>query len=106
MPDTLIAPALPAPFTPSIPPPPERELPLLDLVRAFRTNALRIWPRRAYEEPVIESWFLGRHSVLVNATELVRHVLVEARDRYGGRDRKRTGRKMRYANIANDVLWL
>ncbi|MFL5337383.1 MAG: cytochrome P450, partial [Geminicoccaceae bacterium] len=41
------------------------------------------WPRRAYEEAVFERPFFGRRTMLLNAPEAVRHVLVEARERYG-----------------------
>jgi unspecific monooxygenase len=76
-------PVLPGPFVPPAPVPPERELSFFALVRAFRTDVLTTWTRRAYEEWVLERPFLGRRSVLVNAPEAIRHVLVEGQDRYG-----------------------
>jgi len=83
MPDTSLAPALPGPFTPPGFTPPERDLPLLAAVRAFRTNALATWPRRAYEEMVIVRPFLGRRSVLVNEPAAIRALLVEGGERFG-----------------------
>jgi cytochrome P450 len=76
-------PILPGPFAPPAPVPPERELSFFALVRAFRTDVLSTWTRRAYEEWVLERPFLGRRSVLVNAPEAIRHVLVEGQERYG-----------------------
>lgn len=83
MPGLSLAPALPGPFLPPSPVPPEQELPFFALLRAFRTNVLATWPSRAYEEPVLVRPFLGRRSVLVNLPEAIRHVLVDAHDRYG-----------------------
>jgi len=85
MPDTLVPPpldALPAAFTPPIFTPPERELPLLALLRAFGTDALRTWPRRAYEERVLVRPFIGRRNVLLNDPPAIRALLVEGDDRF------------------------
>jgi cytochrome P450 len=83
MPDLSLAPALPGPFVPPRPMPPDREPPFFARLRALRTNVLTTWPRRAYEEPILEQPFLGHRSVLVNVPDAIRHVLVEAHDRYG-----------------------
>ncbi|HYI83148.1 MAG TPA: cytochrome P450 [Acetobacteraceae bacterium] len=78
-----VAAVLPGPITPPAPVPPDRELSVISLLRAYRTNILASWPRRAYEEWVLERPFVGRRRVLLNAPEAIRHVLVDAHDRYG-----------------------
>jgi cytochrome P450 len=83
MPGLSLAPVLPGPFVPPRPKPPDRELSFFARLRSLRTDVLTTWPRRAYEEPVLEQPFLGRRSVLVNVPDAIRHVLVEAQDRYG-----------------------
>jgi cytochrome P450 len=64
-------------FTPPIPAAPEADLPWYGLVTAFRTNVLGAWPRLAYEVPVLERRFLGRTSLLLNAPDAIRRVLVD-----------------------------
>src|SRR5438105_4575305 len=69
-----------------IPPTPEpaaRELSGLRLIAAFRSNALRSWSRRAYEESVVERHFFGRSSLLLNDPAAIRHVLVDNHLNYG-----------------------
>ena len=83
MPDIATAPVLPGPITPPAPVPPDRDLSIFSLLRAYRTNILASWPRRAYEEWVLERPFFGRRTLLLNAPEAIRHVLVEATERYG-----------------------
>ena len=83
MPDIATAPVLPGPITPPAPVPPDRDLSIFRLLRAYRTNVLASWPRRAYEAWVLERPLFGRRSVLLNAPDAIRHVLVDAHDRYG-----------------------
>jgi hypothetical protein len=47
------------------------------LASLMRTNNLRVWSQRAYEEEVIVRRFYGRASVLFNTPEAIRHVLVD-----------------------------
>ncbi|HYZ33865.1 MAG TPA: cytochrome P450 [Crenalkalicoccus sp.] len=82
LPDTLTD-ARPAPFTPPVMRAPERELPLLALLRAFRTNALTAWPRAAYESPVLVRPFFGRRSALLNDPAAIREVLLDGEERFG-----------------------
>jgi cytochrome P450 len=63
---------------PPAPEPPPESLSAFALARAFRTNALGAWSRRAYEEEIVERRFFGRHSVMLNAPAAIRHVLVDA----------------------------
>ncbi|MDO9707042.1 cytochrome P450 [Paracraurococcus lichenis] len=80
---TLLSPVLPAPFVPPAPEPPEQSPPFLGQLRGYRRNVIGTWPRRAYEEMVFERPFFGRRTLLLNAPEAIRHVLVEATERYG-----------------------
>jgi len=43
---------------------------------AVRTNALRLWSQEAYEEDVLAGRFLGRPNLVVNAPDLIHHVLI------------------------------
>lgn len=72
----------PEPFAPPAFTPPEHELPLLALLRAFGTDALRTWPRRAYEERVLVRPFIGRRNVLLNDPAAIRALLVEGEGRF------------------------
>jgi cytochrome P450 len=45
-------------------------------LRNMRGNALEMWGRRAYEQPVVVGSFLGRMQVLLNDPEAIGHVLV------------------------------
>ena len=47
------------------------------LLGALRTNALEMWPARAYEEELLVQSFFGRQRVLMNAPEGIKHVLVD-----------------------------
>ncbi|MCB4822885.1 cytochrome P450 [Roseicella aerolata] len=80
---TALSPVLPGPFLPPAPVPREQDMSFFAQLRAFRSDVIRTWPRRAYEEPVLERLFLGRNTLLVNTPEAVRHVLVDAAERYG-----------------------
>jgi cytochrome P450 len=76
-------PVLPAPILPPSPVPPEHDPSFRDRLRGFRNNAIAIWPRVAYEEPVFDSHFLGRRMLMLSTPEAVRHVLVDVPERYG-----------------------
>jgi cytochrome P450 len=69
-------------LVPPAPAPPEGALSARELIAAFRTNALRAWPRHAYETDIAERRFFGRSSVLVNAPEGIRRVLVDNHANY------------------------
>jgi len=49
----------------------------------MRTNNIRVWSQRAYEEEIVVRRFFGRSSVLFNAPEAIRHVLVDHPEAYG-----------------------
>jgi unspecific monooxygenase len=54
-----------------------RDLNWYRLLKALRTNALGMWPERAYEQDTLVNKFFGRQRVLLNAPEAIHHVLVE-----------------------------
>lgn len=64
-------------IVPPVPEPPREELPVRTLLAAFRTNALAAWPRRAYEDAILERRMLGRASYLLNDASAIRRVLVD-----------------------------
>lgn len=65
------------PLVPPRPRPITKELPLWRLVLQLRRNALVTWGEPAFQEEVIGRPFLGRDSLLVNAPDAIRHVLVD-----------------------------
>src|ERR1700732_702139 len=69
-------------FTPPVPEPPATELPWYGLVAAFRNNVIGGWPARAYEEMILGRRFLGRTSLLLNAPDAIRQVLVDDHARF------------------------
>src|ERR687898_2186476 len=70
-------------FVPPHPDPAPENLSPRQLAALMRTNNLRVWPQRAYEEEVVVRRFFGRSSVLFNAPEAIRHVLVDHPEAYG-----------------------
>lgn len=67
---------------PPLPPRPAQELPLLQFLRAVRTNALTMWTEAAYQEDVLRRRFLGRTNMLINAPDAIHHILVENSGNY------------------------
>jgi cytochrome P450 len=53
------------------------------LLKHYRTNALRAWPRHAYADDVLARPLFGRPSVLINAPADIRRVLVDNVANYG-----------------------
>jgi cytochrome P450 len=66
-------------FVPPRPEPPVEELGLFQFVKAMRTNAIRIWPRAAYEQDALvgRGAITGRTRVLVNTADAIHRVLVD-----------------------------
>ena len=64
-------------IAPPRPPAPQGELPLLGFLRAIRTNALTMWTEAAYEEDVLVRRLVGRSTMLLNAPEAIRRILVD-----------------------------
>ncbi|KQP41550.1 cytochrome P450 [Methylobacterium sp. Leaf104] len=67
---------------PARPEPPETDLGFLPSLRALSTNAIGIWPRRTYDEPISHRPFLGRTRFVVNDPDAIRHVLVDNHENY------------------------
>src|SRR6516164_4036303 len=66
-------------FVPPRSEPPAEELGLFQFVKAMRTNAIRIWPKAAYEEDALvgRAVVTGRTRVLINTADAIHRVLVE-----------------------------
>jgi cytochrome P450 len=69
-------------FVPPRPSIPAGELSWYRFLRAVRTNALEIWPQRAYRDDILVQAFLGRTRFLLNAPAAIHHVLVDNTDNY------------------------
>ncbi|GEO18832.1 cytochrome P450 [Microvirga aerophila] len=80
---TSVAPGGIRTFIPPHPDPAPENLSPRELASLMRTNNLRVWSQRAYEEEVVARRFFGRSSVLFNAHEAIRHVLVDHPEAYG-----------------------
>ena len=80
---TSVAPEDIRTFVPPHPDPAPENLSPRQLASLMRTNNLRVWSQRAYEEEVVVRRFFGRSSVLFNAPEAIRHVLVDHPEAYG-----------------------
>src|SRR5215217_4803324 len=61
--------------------PPDQVGPL-ELVRRMRTNGVTFYGRPAYEEEVLQRRFFGRTSIVLNAPDAIRHILVDKADAY------------------------
>ena len=70
-------------LVPPAPQPRIKDLSWYSVLAAFRTDGLRIWPQRAYEEDVHARSILGRPTYLLNNPSLIRHVLVDRDANYG-----------------------
>jgi len=68
---------------PPFPEPAAEDLPTFQFATTMRKNALSGFPRRAYEEAIVRRPFLGRHSLVINDPDAIRHVLVDSHERYG-----------------------
>jgi cytochrome P450 len=72
----------PSHFYPPVPEPPDQPLPFRHFLRAVRTNALTIWPKSAYQEPVATRTLFGRTNILLNDPDGIHRVLVGNADNY------------------------
>jgi cytochrome P450 len=81
--ETSVAPEDIRTFVPPHPDPAPENLSPRQLASLMRTNNLRVWSQRAYEEEVVVRRFFGRSSVLFNAPDAIRHVLVDRSEAYG-----------------------
>ncbi|KIZ38411.1 MULTISPECIES: cytochrome P450 [Rhodopseudomonas] len=68
-----------------VPPSPPRAPPgmsTLGQLAAMRTSAIETWGQQAYEEDVIKGRFFGHGSLILNAPDAIRHVLVDNYENY------------------------
>ena len=70
-------------FVPPYPDPAPDNLSARQLAQLMRTNNLRVWSQRAYEDEVVVRHVFGRSSVLFNTPDAIRHVLVDHPENYG-----------------------
>jgi unspecific monooxygenase len=75
-------PAKRRPLVPPTPPLAPEDQTALGRMRAMRTNAISTWGKRAYEEEVIHSRFLGRSTFILNTPDAIKHVLVDNYENY------------------------
>ncbi|MBV8094381.1 MAG: cytochrome P450 [Acetobacteraceae bacterium] len=68
-------------YKPPIPEIPEK-VSFFGFVRAVRSNAVRMWPRSAYEQEMVIDRQLTRTVILANAPDAIHHVLVENAQNY------------------------
>src|SRR6185295_8487624 len=54
----------------------------LELARRMRTNGITVYARAAYNDEVVQRRFFGRTSLLLNAPEAIRRVLVDKHENY------------------------
>jgi cytochrome P450 len=69
-------------FVPPRLPVPAADLGWYALLRALRSNALEIWPARAYEQDSLAQSFFGRRRILLNDPDAIHRVLVENAGNY------------------------
>ncbi|AWN41357.1 cytochrome P450 [Methylobacterium durans] len=62
---------------PPVPEPPADDLPLFAYLAALRRNAVEAWPRRTYDEPIVQRQLLGRRSFIVSDRDAIRRVLID-----------------------------
>jgi unspecific monooxygenase len=70
---------------PLVPPQPPRapdDLGFWERMRMMRNSAIATWGQRAYEDDVVQGNFFGRSSFIVNAPDVIRHVLVDNYENY------------------------
>ena len=68
---------------PPLPPRPTAPLPLWRVLLQLRRNAIGTWGEPAYHLDVMSGRFLGRKSVIINAPDAIRRVLVDNHAAYG-----------------------
>lgn len=71
------------PFVPPVPAPAEGPLSTWRLINLYTRNVLQAWPARAYDDDVVVQPMLGTVTLLINAGEDIRRVLVDNAGNYG-----------------------
>jgi len=75
-------PAKRRPLVPPSPPLAPDDQTAFGRMKAMRNSAISTWGKRAYQEDVIESRFLGRATFILNTPDAIRHVLVDNYENY------------------------
>jgi unspecific monooxygenase len=75
-------PARRQPLVPPSPPLAPDDQGAIGRMKVMRDNIIATWGKRAYEEDVIQSRFLGRASFILNTPDAIRHVLVDNYENY------------------------
>ena len=70
-------------IVPPLPPRPTVPLPLWRTLLQLRRNAIGTWGDPAYELPILSGTFLGRQSLILNAPDAIRRVLIDNHANYG-----------------------
>jgi unspecific monooxygenase len=70
------------PLVPPSPPRASETMGPLGRMAAMRKSALGTWGQRAYEEDIIQGWFFGHSSFILNTPDAIRHVLVDNYENY------------------------
>ena len=70
-------------LVPPVPPRPTGPLPLWRTLLQLRRNAIGTWGDPAYELPILSGTFLGRKSLILNAPDAIRRVLIDNHANYG-----------------------
>ncbi len=76
-------PARRRPLVPPSPPLAPDDQTAFGRMKAMRNSAISTWGKRAYQEDVIQSRFLGRTTFILNTPDAIRHVLVDNYENYG-----------------------
>jgi cytochrome P450 len=76
---------LPVARRPLVPPSPPRASQTMGpfgRMAAMRKSAIGTWGQRAYEEDIVQGWFFGHASFILNTPDAIRHVLVDNYENY------------------------
>ena len=77
-----IVPLSRVPLVPPAPPRAPETMTAFGRMAVMRKSAIGTWGQRAYEEDVIQGRFFGRGSLILNAPDAIRHVLVDNYENY------------------------
>jgi cytochrome P450 len=75
-------PVVPRRLVPPSPPRASQTLGPLGRMALMRKSAIATWGQRAYEEEIIQGWFFGHSSFILNTPDAIRHVLVDNYENY------------------------
>lgn len=88
-------------FVPAYPVRHEHRLPLLQLVRTLRENAIGTYTKDTYERDIIVYRLLFKSMIMANHPELIRHVMLDNAANY---ERDPVGKRMLEPGLGNGLL--